>query len=514
MSVGTLNLIWFGEVYNALLHGVGVSLAARRLTDDPRLIVMASTLGLLFTGSVGPFVNYLSDRIWTPFGRRRPFLVLAYSMSAIGLCVIPYMDSITTLLLAVAAHAFVHSFASPAEPLYMELVPQAQQGRAQAIRHGAIQASVLFFFQVSLVQFEHRFALPLGALAPAGGTTGVHLSFWLGGAILFLMAVYLAVCVRESPPVSSPTEVPVKISLRGMLRSFPREVFADWRWWPAYGLYVAPAIVTAVWGNLQPLMVTDQFGFSLNDMARIGLPVSLTGMVLVAPLLGHVADRSRRIQPRPLLLAALTLLGAAYWAYQALPENPRELPALLASLSFCVPLGLGMICLLLLAVAMLEISRVKWDLRVSFIILAMFGQATLAVIAWLWTKALPGSRPVMPMAVWLAYLTAAQVLSLAITVCLVPLLFSRIPSSKFGTVSSGFGIFNAMTTYTIGNLGGLWVHAWTGWQGAPNAQYTSLWLLQFGFCLFALAVVLRCLRTKFMAGAQTEDKSSPTLSAG
>ena len=126
--------------------GIGVTFAARRLTADPRLIVLVSTSALLFSGSIGPLVNYISDRIWTPWGRRRPFVVTAYFLSAVGLAVIPLADTLTTFALAVACHGLVHSFASPMEPLYMELVPGSQQGRAQAMRNAGVQLGVLFFF--------------------------------------------------------------------------------------------------------------------------------------------------------------------------------------------------------------------------------------------------------------------------------------------------------------------------------------------------------------------------------
>lgn len=500
LSVWALSLVWFAEVYNALLHGVGVTFVARRLTDDPRMIVLASTLGLLFTGTVGPLVNYVSDRIWSPFGRRRPFIVTAYLLSAIGLWVIPYMDSIATLMIAVACHACVHAFATPMEPLYMELVPQAQQGRAQAIRHAFVQASVLFFFQICLVQFDQSFALPLDWLTPSTGVTGVHLAFWTGGAVLFLMGLYLAACVREIPPPPGATEAPGNPPWASLLKSFPRDVFADWRWWPAYGLYVAPVLVAAVWGSLQPLMVVEQFGFSLTNMARIGLPVSLAGMVLFAPLLGYCADRESPAPIWALISGALVCLAASSWGHQAMAANPRDLPSLLVSLAFCLPLGLAVLGVVLAAVTLVSTRGPRLDRRAAFIVVSLSGQVALAAAAWTWTQSLPGARPEMPMPAWLAYLTASQVLSLTTTVTLIPLLFSRIPSSKFGTVSSGFGIFSAMTTYALSNLGGLWVHSWTGWSGGTAVQYTVLWLLQILTGSVAIALVLRCLRTPFMTG--------------
>jgi hypothetical protein len=77
---------------------------------------------------------------------------------------------------------------------------------------------------------------------------------------------------------------------------------------------------------------------------------------------------------------------------------------------------------------------------------------------------------------------------------LMPLLFSRIPPDKFGTVSSGFGVFGSITSYVLGNVGGFWVHAWTGWVGATTPQYTAMWLLQTVVAAGAMSITLRCLR--------------------
>jgi MFS family permease len=89
LGIGLLNFSWFAEVYAALLLGTGLAFVARRFTDDPRIIAAASTLGLLFRGSVGPFVNYVGDRVSTRWGRRRPIVVAAYAASAVALAVIP-----------------------------------------------------------------------------------------------------------------------------------------------------------------------------------------------------------------------------------------------------------------------------------------------------------------------------------------------------------------------------------------------------------------------------------------
>ncbi|MDX2186408.1 MAG: MFS transporter [Opitutaceae bacterium] len=469
---------------------------ARRLTDDARLIVLASTFGLLFTGAIGPFINYVSDRVWSPFGRRRPFVVVAYACSGIGLCVIPCMDSISTLLLAVACHACVHAFASPMEPLYMELVPRTQQGRAQAIRNAYIQASVLFFFQVCLIQFDDKFHLPPCWPLRDQEITGIQLTFFIGGSIMLLLSLLLACCVRERPPETLATTPFANPSLKTLLKGFPRDVFADWHWWPAYGLYVAPGMTAAVWGNLQPLMMVEQFGLSLTDVAQLGLPASLAGTLVIGPVLGFFADKSDKLPIWKSALGSLALLGIACWAHTAMPANPGEMPSLWTALGLSLPLGLSLLGSVLVVVGCLSRSALRLDSKIAFIVTSLSGQVMLAGLAWLRTQ----TAPHIGITDWLVYLILSQVFSLTTTVTLIPLLFSRIPSSRFGTVSSGFGLLSALSTYALGNLGGLWVHAWSNWQGAPGAHYTGLWLMQVVIGLVGITLVMRCLASSFMSG--------------
>ena len=509
MSIWALNFAWFCEVYNTLLHGVGIAFLARQLTADPRIVVMASTVGLLFSGSVGPFINYLCDRIQTPLGRRRPFVVIAYLFSAVGLLVIPVMDSITTLIIAVAVHACIHAFASPLEPLSMELVPQSQQGRSQAIRNVFIQCSVFFFFQISLTQFDQTYPGSNDWFAPAGGVTGVHLAFWLGSGLLFLTALYYAFCTRETLPANFPAPA-AQPRWWKLLKTFPKDVFADSRWWPVYGLYMAPGLTGGVWGNLRPLMVVEQFGYSMTEMARIGLPVSLAGLIVIAPLVGYCADRNVRYRLWQLLLGVAALLSLAYAGLQTLPSSPRELPDLLASLSFCLPLGLGCIGLLLTVVKLAGADSDRFGIRSRFIVISITGQILLAAVAFVWIQARPPGEAPMPMSVWLGYMTVSQCFGLTASVVLTPLLFSRIPSSKFGTVSSGFGIFNSLIGYVLGHIGGYWIHEWTKLTGRTSIQYSGLWILQALSATFALVIALRCLRSPLLANPpDLQESSSP-----
>jgi hypothetical protein len=494
LQVVLLNFVWFCEVYSALLLGVGLTFVARRFTADPRLIALVSTIGLLFKGTIGPFVNYACDRIWTPWGRRRPFVVTAYCLSAAGLFVIPLTGSLTLLGLAVAGHAFVLSFASPMEPLYMELVPGPQQGRSQAIRTAMIDASVLFFFQVSLAQFDVRYPSFPGWLAP-GGLSGIHLAFWTGSALFLVLAVYLALHAREQVRPGGPEGFTRNPPMRELLRSFPRDVFADGHWWPIYGLYLAPSLITGVWGSMQSLMLVEQFGYDMTRMARIGLPVTLAGMVVLAPLMGYGADRGHR-HPRWHWLAAALLLGGIGWmALSSIRPKPDELPPLGVALAYCLPLGLAVACGLMSVIGTLEKYSGGIGRRACFVIVSFSGQAGIAFTAWTWTQFHGGPHPVMPVGLWLSFLTLTKTFSLASTVSLLPLVFNRISPEKFGTVSSGFGLLSAVLTYLLANVGGFWVHQWTRWQASPTSQYHSLWLLETAAAIGALVLVVRCMRS-------------------
>lgn len=495
LGIVLLNFVWFCEVYSALLLGVGLTFVARQFTADPRLIALVSTIGLLFRGTIGPLVNYVCDRYWTPWGRRRPFVVSAYFLSAAGLFVIPLAGSITLLGIAVASHAFVLSFASPMEPLYMELVPVPQQGRSQAIRTALIEASVLYFFQVSLVQFDFKYPGFSGWPAPSGGFTGIHLAFWTGSALFLVLAVYLAMHAREQAPPRRLEGFAGNPKVRELLRSFPRDVFADGRWWPIYGLYLAPSFISGVWGSMQSLMLVEQFGYDMTRMARIGLPVTLAGLAVLAPFMGYYADRGDRHPRWHWLAAALVFGGISCFGLSLILRKPDELPPLSVALAYCLPLGLAFGCALMAIIGPLEMYSGRINRRAGFIIVSFSGQAALAFAAWTWTHFHNGPHPVMPVVIWLSFMTLSKTFGLATTVSLLPLVFSRIPPAKFGTVSSGFGLLSAVLTYVLANVGGFWVHQWTRWQGSPTSQYSSLWLLEIAAAIGALILTVRCLRS-------------------
>jgi hypothetical protein len=237
----------------------------------------------------------------------------------------------------------------------------------------------------------------------------------------------------------------------------------------------------------------------MTKMARIGLPVSLVGMILTAPLLGYCADRGDHYPPRPLLGTATVLVGLSWLGQHYFPIEGNGLPSFETALPFCLPLSLASVSVVLAAAATWGRLRPPQDLRTRFLLVSMGGQALVALAAWVWTNSGLERSHTMPSIVWLGYMTLTQAFALGSTIVLMPLLFSKIPASKFGTVSSGFGIFGAFSAYVLGNLGGTWVHWWTKWRGYPNADYSSLWLLQTGVSLVAVVLVLLCVRSHLVA---------------
>jgi hypothetical protein len=245
-------------------------------------------------------------------------------------------------------------------------------------------------------------------------------------------------------------------------------------------------------------MLVEQFGYDMTSMARLGLPVSIAGIVAIAPLMGVGLDRGLRLPWWQLLGTLLLLLGLAGLGFRALPLDSRELPPLGTSLFFCLSLGLAGVCFTLLVVFLLGRHSDRFCRRSCFVLVSAGGQIVLALAAGIAAPHFANSSHVLGAPLWLAYLTISQVTGLAATVALMPLLFSKISSSKFGTVSSGFGVFGSAVTYLLGNLGGVWVHGWTQFHGSSTNQYSCLWPLQALLAGLALFMTLGCLRSPIL----------------
>ncbi len=158
--------------------------------------IAAPLTGLL----VQPLVGHVSDRTWTPLGRRRPFFIAGAVLATLALIAMPqvpaiWMAAVTLWLL----DASLNTCMEPFRAFVGDMLPEAQQPAGYAFQTAFIGAGAVV---ASLAPWllEHLFHMantaPPGEIAPT-----VRASFYLGAAALFAAVAWTVVTTREFPPV-------------------------------------------------------------------------------------------------------------------------------------------------------------------------------------------------------------------------------------------------------------------------------------------------------------------------
>jgi MFS family permease len=110
-------------------------LTLRRYTGSATLIGFAIGGEGLFALAIPLVVGAVSDRTWTRWGRRRPFMVVAAPVMALALALAPMQPG----YLRIAACVFVffaayHVYTAPYQALVPDSVPYARHGQVQGIQ--------------------------------------------------------------------------------------------------------------------------------------------------------------------------------------------------------------------------------------------------------------------------------------------------------------------------------------------------------------------------------------------
>src|SRR5512146_1887208 len=130
----------------------------RKFTDSPLLISALLTIPSITGVTFTPIALYLSDHVWTRWGRRKPFVVVGGIPALLALVLIPYANSLVTLTLLLLTYYICQAGFQPFEPLTQEIVPPSQRGRASIVHTLAIQLAVLGFFWVLMGRYDDYYS--------------------------------------------------------------------------------------------------------------------------------------------------------------------------------------------------------------------------------------------------------------------------------------------------------------------------------------------------------------------
>lgn len=269
----------------ALLASGSMTFTMRKYVESPLVINSVSSLDVLFNLLVAAPCLYYSDRIWTRFGRRLPFVLASFLVLAVVLLLLPLAGSAVPMVILVVLWLVFWDVGSTYETLVMEIIPPAQRGRASAINAWMFNATIMLTTVVIAGRFDDVVHVD------GFSFNGERLIYWWGAACLVFCLLFLVLFIRERPPAGPPP----KDYGHGATAAL-RNLFAERTLWPVYLLAFSTILMQTGLGAIDPLLMTEQWGYSKQDMGTNVFVGGVINLTIIIPLVGLIADRIDRLK--------------------------------------------------------------------------------------------------------------------------------------------------------------------------------------------------------------------------
>lgn len=201
-----LSFGFFGVQIAYALQSANVSRIFATIGADPHDLSYFWILPPLMGMLVQPIVGSMSDKTWTRFGRRLPYLIVGALVAVLVMCLLPNAGSfgltvssaiIVGLVALMMLDTSINMAMQPFKMLVGDMVNEKQKGLAYSIQSFLCNAG-------SVVGFVFPFLLTwigIQSVAPEGEVpASVIWSFYIGAGILMLCVVYSLVKIKEWPP--------------------------------------------------------------------------------------------------------------------------------------------------------------------------------------------------------------------------------------------------------------------------------------------------------------------------
>ena len=358
---------FFGVQIAYALQSANISRIFSTLGADPHSLSYFWILPPLAGIIVQPIVGAASDKTWTRFGRRIPYLFIGSLLAVLVMCLLPNagsfgMEVSTAMIFGLVSLMFLDTSINMAmQPFKMmvgDIVNEKQKGLAYSIQSFLCNAGSLVGFL-----FPFIFAwVGISNTAPQGIVPdSVIYSFYIGALILILCVVYTSVKVKEMPPAEyaeyhgiTETEKEEKTNMLKLLIKAPKAFwtvglvqffcwFAFMFMWTytngsvAYHVFDAPTTQTILGGVSRIVLDTTSLQYQeAANWVGVLFAVQAIGSVLWAVcipmfknrrtvyslslILGGIGFISTYFIHDPyLILTSFLLIGCAWAAMLALP---------------------------------------------------------------------------------------------------------------------------------------------------------------------------------------------------
>lgn len=349
-----LSFGFFGVQIAYSLQSANISRIFATLGADPHSLSFFWILPPLMGMIVQPLVGKYSDRTWTRFGRRIPYLFLGSLIAIAVMCLLPNAGSFSLavggamifgLVALMLLDTSINMAMQPFKMLVGDMVSEQQKSKAYSIQSFLVNAGGLVGFI-----FPFLFAwMGIANSAPEGQVPDtVKYSFYVGAAILILCVLYTTLKVKEMPPkeyaefhgIDSNKQ---EAEAPGMLTLLKKAPSAFWTvglvqffCWAAFlymWTYTNGAISDTVWGTTD---VTSEGYQTAGNWVGVLFAIQSVGSVLwalvipkfrniktayvVSLLIGAVGFASVFfIHDQYMLFASFLLIGVAWAAMLSIP---------------------------------------------------------------------------------------------------------------------------------------------------------------------------------------------------
>ena len=205
-SLWNLSFGFFGVQIAYALQSANISRIFATLGADPHSLsyfwILPPLMGIL----VQPIVGTLSDKTWTRFGRRIPYLFIGSAVAVLVMCLLPNSGSFgltisAALVFGLVALMFldtsINMAMQPFKMLVGDRVNEEQKAKAYSIQSFLCNAGSVVGYV-----FPYVFAFVGISNVAAKGVIpdSVIWSFYIGAAILILCVIYTTLKVKEWNP--------------------------------------------------------------------------------------------------------------------------------------------------------------------------------------------------------------------------------------------------------------------------------------------------------------------------
>lgn len=310
-------LPWASFSYTWGVAGTVFLFSLRKFIDNPAGLTFILSLPAFSSIIVDPCTSFLSDRIWTRFGRRKPFIVTSWTGAIVCLALLPLMPNFWSLLAVFLAYNIFSDLNSPLEPLKQEIIPPHERGRATGAMQWLKNLANITFYVVALGRFDdvrYMAGVPF---------FGEQMIYWSAVVMVSVMLLLIVLGIREVDP---------KSELRGQRLSV-RNFFGgllDRELWPVYMLVFGSAVLNSGLGPLGMLLYTEQWAYTKQEM---GANVAIGGVInlFIIGFLTIFADRLNRAKAYRILITLSVCVQALYFVYvtYVLPDQRPSLVELI-----------------------------------------------------------------------------------------------------------------------------------------------------------------------------------------